>query len=136
MIYAGDSAADEFAMEALRGVAYTFKVINEDTTAVTKTWANSRLQGPDSVLTMLKFLERKMSGRKIRSKSRSSISFLEPPPRELLEVYIDDVSNRKFLKEKITVLPPRARKWMVTNLDKDRVLCPCRGSSEPGFRLR
>ena len=44
MIYAGDSAADEFAMEALRGVAYTFKVINEDTTAVTKTWANSRLQ--------------------------------------------------------------------------------------------
>ena len=44
MIYAGASAADEFAMEALRGVAYTFKVINEDTTAVTKTWANSRLQ--------------------------------------------------------------------------------------------
>ena len=98
MIYAGDSAADEFAMEALRGVAYTFKVINEDTTAVTKTWANSRLQGPDSVLTMLKFLERKMSGRKIRSKLRSSISFLDPPPRELLEVYIDDVSRTKELE--------------------------------------
>ena len=62
VIYAGDSAADEFAMEALRGVAYTFKVINEDTSAITKTWANSRIQGPDSVLTMLRFLERKLSG--------------------------------------------------------------------------
>ena len=26
VIYAGDSAADEFAMEALKGVAYTYKV--------------------------------------------------------------------------------------------------------------
>ena len=31
-------------MEVLKGVAYTYKVINEDTTAITKTWANSRLQ--------------------------------------------------------------------------------------------
>ena len=44
VIYAGDSAADESAMEVLKGVAYTYKVINEDTTAITKTWANSRLQ--------------------------------------------------------------------------------------------
>ena len=63
MIYAGDSAADEYAMEALKGVAYTFKVINEDAMALTKTWANSRLQGPDAVLTMLKFLQRKLSGK-------------------------------------------------------------------------
>jgi hypothetical protein len=27
VIYAGDSAADEFAMEALKGVAYTYKVL-------------------------------------------------------------------------------------------------------------
>ena len=77
MIYAGDSAADELAMEVLRGVAYSFKVniltefsgfisdwlrsietllqvINEDTSALTKTWANARLQGPDAVQTMLK----------------------------------------------------------------------------------
>ena len=77
-------------MEALKGVAYTFKVINEDTTAITKTWANSRLQGPDSVLMMLKFLERKLSGRKIRS-FRSSISLLEPPT-EVPEFFIDDVN--------------------------------------------
>ena len=31
--------------------------------ALTKTWANSRLQGPDAVLTMLKFLQRKLSGK-------------------------------------------------------------------------
>ena len=49
-------------MEVLKGVAFTFKVINEDTTAITKTWANARLQGPDSVLTMLKYLEKKLSG--------------------------------------------------------------------------
>ena len=82
-------------MEALRGVAYTFKVINEDTTAITKTWANSRLQGPDSVLTMLKFLERKLSGRKIKT-FRPPLCQLEPP-REILEVFIDDVSFSELL---------------------------------------
>ena len=71
VIYAGDSAADELAMEVLRGVAYSFKVywplhiaihqkfiwlqvINEDASAMTKTWANARLEGPDAVQTMLK----------------------------------------------------------------------------------
>ena len=52
-------------MEALKGVAYTFKVINEDATGVIKTWANSRLQGPDAVLTMLKFLQRKLAGKTV-----------------------------------------------------------------------
>ena len=33
---------------------FFLKVVNEDTTAITKTWANARLQGPDSVLTMLR----------------------------------------------------------------------------------
>lgn len=74
VIYAGDSAADEIAMEILKGVAYTYKVVNEDTTAITKTWANARLQGPDSVLTMLRFLERKLSNRKIRRFQRNNSS--------------------------------------------------------------
>ena len=30
------------------------QVINEDTSALTKTWANARLEGPDAVQTMLK----------------------------------------------------------------------------------
>lgn len=45
VIYAGDSAADEFAISRLTGVAYTFRVINEDSTVITKTSANYRLAG-------------------------------------------------------------------------------------------
>merc|ERR1719300_338909 len=92
VIYAGDSAADEYAMEALKGVAYTFKVINEDATGVTKTWANSRLQGPDAVLTMLKFLQRKLAGRKIRP-LRTSLCGLDHQQTERLEVVIDDEAD-------------------------------------------
>jgi len=108
VIYAGDSAADESAMEVLKGVAYTYKVINEDTTAITKTWANSRLQGPDAVLTMLKFLERKLSGRKIKPSRQSSICSLESS-KELLEVVIDDVINEES---------PRTRSGSFTSLSR------------------
>ena len=45
MIYAGDSAADETAIERLKGVAYTFRVINEDADVITKTAADYRLAG-------------------------------------------------------------------------------------------
>lgn len=45
MIYAGDSAADEFAITRLKGVACTFRVINEDSNVITKTCADYRLQG-------------------------------------------------------------------------------------------
>ena len=45
MIYAGDSAADEIAIERLKGVAYTFRVINEDADVITKTNADYRLAG-------------------------------------------------------------------------------------------
>jgi len=81
VIYAGDSSADEIAMQVLRGVAYTYKVVNEDTTAITKTWANARLQGPDSVLTMLRFLERKLSSRKIQVAKRNNSSSFGSLPR-------------------------------------------------------
>ena len=45
MVYVGDSAADELAISRLRGVAYTFRVINEDAKVITKTSANYRLEG-------------------------------------------------------------------------------------------
>jgi len=86
VIYAGDSAADEIAMEVLRGVAYTYKVINEDTTVITKTWANARLQGPDSVLTMLKYLERKLSGRTIKTLNKQSSINALVLPDEVVEL--------------------------------------------------
>ena len=45
MIYAGDSAADELAISRLKGVATTFRVINEDSDVITKTGADYRLAG-------------------------------------------------------------------------------------------
>lgn len=45
VIYAGDSASDEFAIEKLKGVAYTFRVTNEDSSAITKTKADFWLPG-------------------------------------------------------------------------------------------
>ena len=45
VVYAGDSQADEFAISRLKGVAYTFRVMNEDSAIVTKTTANYRLEG-------------------------------------------------------------------------------------------
>ena len=118
VIYAGDSAADEIAMEALRGVAYTFKVINEDTSAITKTWANARLQGPDSVLMMLKFLERKLSGRKIRS-FRPSLHLLEPQ-MEIPEFFIADV--RKQLTNSFNNFPS-SRILNLSTYDRGQVPC-------------
>ena len=43
--YVGDSEADEYAISRLKGVAYTFRVINEDATVITRTSANYRLEG-------------------------------------------------------------------------------------------
>ena len=45
MAYVGDSEADEYAISRLKGVAYTFRVINEDATVITRTSANYRLEG-------------------------------------------------------------------------------------------
>ena len=45
VIYAGDSAADELAISRLKGVATTFRVINEDSHVITKTGADYRLAG-------------------------------------------------------------------------------------------
>ena len=45
VISAGDSAADELAISRLKGVAHTFRVINEDSTVITKTAADYRLEG-------------------------------------------------------------------------------------------
>jgi hypothetical protein len=54
VIYAGDSAADELAISRLKGVALTFRVINEDSTVITKTEADYRLEG-NKLLRFCKF---------------------------------------------------------------------------------
>lgn len=89
IIYAGDDVTDEDAMLALKGMAATFRVTSS---AITKTSAERRLPSTDSVLTLLKWVERHLSRRKpslngsLRRNSRSrqgvqmEMSFLQTPP--------------------------------------------------------
>ena len=74
-IYAGDDDTDEDAMIALQGMAMTFRVTDSQNV---KTAARYRLQNTDAVLTMLKWIERRLESRApklpgIRSRT-SSIS--------------------------------------------------------------
>nr|ALE32749.1 trehalose-6-phosphate synthase 1 [Blattella germanica] len=59
IVYAGTEAA----MEALSGIACTFRV---DSSPTVRTAANFRLEGPDAVLTMLKWIEKQMNKRSPR----------------------------------------------------------------------
>ncbi|XP_064215204.1 uncharacterized protein Tps1 isoform X1 [Tribolium castaneum] len=61
IIYAGDDTTDEDAMQALKGMAATFRVTSS---SIVKTSAERRLPSTDSVLTMLKWVERHLSRRK------------------------------------------------------------------------
>ncbi|XP_058126088.1 uncharacterized protein LOC131287999 [Anopheles ziemanni] len=66
IIYAGDDMTDEDAMMALKGMAATFRVTNSQ---IIKTAAERRLPSTDSVLTMLKWVERHFMRRKPRANS-------------------------------------------------------------------
>jgi len=59
IVYAGTEAA----MQALSGIACTFRV---DSSPTVRTGANFRLEGPDAVLTMLKWVEKQMNKRSPR----------------------------------------------------------------------
>ena len=49
IIYVGDSEADEFAIRMLKGVAFTFRVTNEDSEAITKTSADYWIAGEEGL---------------------------------------------------------------------------------------
>ncbi|XP_045768710.1 alpha,alpha-trehalose-phosphate synthase [UDP-forming] [Maniola jurtina] len=66
IIYAGDDVTDEDAMLALKGMAATFRIASS---TITKTSAERRLSSTDSVLAMLKWVERHFSRRKPRANS-------------------------------------------------------------------
>ncbi|XP_068221141.1 uncharacterized protein Tps1 [Palaemon carinicauda] len=59
-IYAGDDKTDEDAMRALQGMAVTFRVT---TSQILRTAASHRLPNTDAVLTMLKWVERRLGAR-------------------------------------------------------------------------
>ena len=66
ILYAGDDVTDEDAISTLKGMAYSFRVSNSN---LTKTGADKRLPGTDSVLTLLHWVEKHMSERKPKPSS-------------------------------------------------------------------
>lgn len=66
IIYAGDDNTDEDAMTSLKGLAATFRVAASN---IVRTAAERRLPSTDSVLTMLKWVERHVMRRKPRANS-------------------------------------------------------------------
>ncbi|PSN33121.1 hypothetical protein C0J52_15546 [Blattella germanica] len=67
IIYAGDDVTDEDAMQALKGMAATFRVASS---SIIRTAAEVRLTNTDSVLMMLKWLERHLSNREVTDENR------------------------------------------------------------------
>jgi len=59
-IYCGDDLRDEDAMRTLHGMAMTFRITDSQNT---KTAANYRLPNPDAVLTMLRWIEKRLGVR-------------------------------------------------------------------------
>lgn len=80
-IYAGDDKTDEDAMQSLQGMAVTFRVT---TSKILRTAATHRLPSTDAVLTMLKWVEKRLgsrvpNGSRIRTFSNSSHGTPSPP---------------------------------------------------------
>ncbi|XP_027214152.2 uncharacterized protein [Penaeus vannamei] len=82
-IFAGDDRTDEDAMRALQGMAVTFRIT---TLPNLRTAATYRLPNTDAVLTMLKWVEKRLSSRlpvtngfRSRKTSMSSIGNNSPP---------------------------------------------------------
>ena len=60
IIYAGDDNTDEDAMTALKGMAFSFRVVNSN---LTQTSADMRLPSTESVVCLLRWVERHMQQR-------------------------------------------------------------------------
>ncbi len=60
ILFAGDDVTDEDAITALKGMAFTFRIVSNH---LTKTAADKRLPSTDSVLTLLRWVEKHLSHR-------------------------------------------------------------------------
>ncbi|XP_063240546.1 uncharacterized protein LOC134541223 [Bacillus rossius redtenbacheri] len=68
IIYVGDDETDEDAMEALKGMAVTFRIT---TSHITHTVAQHRLPSTDAVLALLKWVERHLAQRRVKLSDES-----------------------------------------------------------------
>ncbi|CAG0924646.1 unnamed protein product, partial [Notodromas monacha] len=102
VIYCGDDHTDEDAMRALKGIATTFRVT---TSHAVRTAATRRLSSTDSVLTLLRWVERHMQGRPMKLPPRSP-----SPARSIIDGNI-------FIP--VTTLPPPVEVHMEDALDGD-----------------
>ncbi|XP_059085685.1 uncharacterized protein LOC131882533 isoform X3 [Tigriopus californicus] len=75
IIFAGDDVTDEDAIMALKGMAFTFRIVSDH---LTKTCADKRLPSTDSVLTLLKWVERHMASRLTQGKSPVEAGKVQP----------------------------------------------------------
>ncbi|CAL4097923.1 unnamed protein product [Meganyctiphanes norvegica] len=80
VIYAGDRNTDEDAMKALQGMAVTFRIT---TSNMVKTHATYRLPSTDSVLTMLKWVEKQMGKRAPEPNYSQTRRSASPMPRSI-----------------------------------------------------
>ncbi|KAF2364433.1 Trehalose-phosphatase [Trinorchestia longiramus] len=92
IIFAGDDDTDENAIEALEGMAVTFRVTDFQNT---KTSANYRLADPDAVLTMLRWIERRLGSRcpKPQSVRSRTSSFTTAKQRSRTSSFTDTLLN-------------------------------------------
>jgi len=67
IIYAGDDLADEDAILTLKGMAFSFRIVSSN---LTQTAADKRLPSTDSVLCMLRWVEKHMASRKPKQNNR------------------------------------------------------------------
>nr|CAD7257546.1 unnamed protein product [Timema shepardi] len=72
IIYVGDDTTDEDAMQALKGMAATFRVAASH---IVRTVAERRLPNTDAVLTLLKWVERHLHRKDLKQDSSSTLSF-------------------------------------------------------------
>ena len=102
IIYAGDDVTDEDAMSALKGMAYTFRVVSS---SLTQTAADRRLPSTDSVVCLLRWVESHMAQRTPRASTRHSPQALNtlvhiPDARHLPTGQHQDTTQGLGLSEK------------------------------------
>ena len=73
IIYAGDDVTDEDAMSALKGMAYTFRVVSS---SLTQTAADRRLPSTDSVVCLLRWVESHMNTKSLKPAQPSGFEHL------------------------------------------------------------